>query len=96
MITLPARLETVMDDKYKARKVLQLQLAFANNIKALRNKRGLTQQQLADMCCMHRVTIANIERTRHEPLFSDACILADALGVSLSDMRQDLSQTPSA
>jgi transcriptional regulator with XRE-family HTH domain len=84
-----------MDDKFKARKVLQLQLAFANNVKALRGRRGLTQQQLADMCCMHRVTIANIERTRHEPLFSDACILADALGVSLSDMRQDLSQTPS-
>lgn len=55
-----------------------------NKLARLRTERGLTQQNLANLSGVHRVTIANLERgtKRIEGLhFSAALALASALNV---------------
>lgn len=60
-----------------------------NRISELRNKRGLTQQQLADKSGVHRVAIARLEAGTR-PItgisLATAISLADALGVTLQDL----------
>jgi transcriptional regulator with XRE-family HTH domain len=47
---------------YERRRPGRLQRVFASNVLALRNKLGLTQDELADRCGYHRTYIGSIER----------------------------------
>ena len=38
-----------------------------NRLRDIRKKMGLTQQQLADVCELHRITITLIEGQKHVP-----------------------------
>jgi len=49
----------------------------------LRLKRGLTQQQIADLVHINRVTYTNWEKGKREPSFVNLVNLADLLEVSL-------------
>lgn len=71
----------------REKKLEQIQSTFADNVKYLRERKGITQAELAERTGMHRVTITRIEVGRNEPLFSDACLIADALGVTIGEMR---------
>ena len=58
-----------------------------SKIKQLREARGLTQEQLANMTGIHRVTIAKYELTDNPGMtVSSACRLASALGCSLGEL----------
>lgn len=52
------------------------------DLKALRNEKNLTQQQLADQIHCVRTVIANIESGTARPSIATAKALADALGVN--------------
>ena len=81
-----------MDKKTRDRRLEQIRIAFANNVKTLRTRKEWTQDELAKRAGVHRVTIVRIETGVHQPLYSEACVLADVLGVSIAAMRGDLSQ----
>ncbi|MDU3459939.1 helix-turn-helix domain-containing protein [Streptococcus oralis] len=56
---------------------------FPQRLKELRLKRGLTQQQIADLVHINRVTYTNWEKGKREPSFVNLVNLADLLEVSL-------------
>jgi DNA-binding XRE family transcriptional regulator len=57
---------------------------FALKLKELREKAGLTQEQLAKKAGIHRFTVAKLEQDLREPGWSVVQSLASALGVDCS------------
>ncbi len=65
-----------MDDK----------LILNNNLKEIRTKRGLSQQQLAALVGVSRNTISSIETGQYSPTAKLALVLCIALDVKFEDM----------
>jgi transcriptional regulator with XRE-family HTH domain len=65
---------------------------FAANVRRLRTAPGteLSQEQLAERARLHRTEIGKIEQASVEPRLTTLVILADALGVTLNDLVEDL------
>jgi transcriptional regulator with XRE-family HTH domain len=55
-------------------------------LKLVRQRRALTQQQLAEKAGLHRVTIARLEGGRDQPVPTTVRKLADALGVAPEEL----------
>lgn len=75
---------------------LQYQHQLAVNVRILRTWRGWPQQVLGDMLGWSRSTIIRIETGKRCPSFGQVCVLADTLGVSIDELRKDLSDVYSA
>lgn len=56
---------------------------FHEKLKMLRKKQGLTQQEIADLVHVNRVTYTNWENGKREPNFEIVIKLADLLEVSV-------------
>lgn len=56
---------------------------FPQRLKELRQKKGLTQQEIADLVHVNRVTYTNWEKGKREPSFENLVKLADLFEVSL-------------
>ncbi len=52
-----------------------------------KNRKAMTQQELADTVGIHRVTLVEYEGDKKVPPVDVAWKLADAVGVSLDDLR---------
>ncbi len=61
-------------------------LILKNNIKNIRNKKKLSQQQLADMVGVSRNTISSIETGQFNPTAKLALILCVALETKFEEM----------
>lgn len=61
-------------------------MGYADNIVHFRKKRGLTQAQLAAIVEVEQPTVQRWERGMREPTIAKLKEIADALGVSLSDL----------
>lgn len=62
-------------------------MRVGENLKALRKKAGLTQQQLADECeKIDRSKISDIENGKEDYMFSTLIEIAKGLGVSLEEL----------
>lgn len=59
-----------------------------NTLKALRNARGLTQQQLAQALSVSRQTVISIETGKYDPSLPLAFRIAQLLGVRIEDVFQ--------
>jgi len=59
-----------------------------NTLKALRNARGLTQQQLAEALSVSRQTVISIETGKYDPSLPLAFRIAQLLGVRIEDVFQ--------
>lgn len=57
-----------------------------NNIKHLRNIKGISQQELADKVGIDRSTISRIENNEIETTIDNAIKIAEALEVSINDL----------
>jgi transcriptional regulator with XRE-family HTH domain len=55
---------------------------FATRLRALRERAGLTQAQLAERAGMHLHGITKLEQGDREPAWATVMALADALGVT--------------
>jgi transcriptional regulator with XRE-family HTH domain len=55
---------------------------FAENLKRQRDKAGLSQEALADVCDLHRTEISLLERSKRSPRLETIVILAQGLGLS--------------
>lgn len=64
-------------------------MALKDTLKTLREKRGLTQEELAEKADLHRVTIAEMESGRGgDPKWSTIERLAAALGCKTAELLQ--------
>jgi len=60
---------------------------IGSNLKALRKKAGLTQQQLADKCeKVDRAKISDIENAKEDYMFSTLLEIAKGLGVTIEKL----------
>lgn len=59
---------------------------LADNIRRLRYERGLSQEELADNCGLHRTYVGSVERGERNVTLSSLEVLAKALGVSVVDL----------
>jgi transcriptional regulator with XRE-family HTH domain len=61
-------------------------LKLGLRIRELRLLKGISQENLADLACLHRTYIGSIERGERNVSFINIVRLAEALEVSLSDL----------
>lgn len=66
--------------------LLDVQRQVGERVRALREHRGLTQQQLAAQALMSRASVANLEAGRQNVALRRLCSLADALGVPPAEL----------
>lgn len=59
---------------------------LADNIRAFRGEKGLSQEALADLCSLHRTYVGSIERCERNATLATLALLADALGVSVPEL----------
>lgn len=59
---------------------------LAENIRRIRYERRLSQEELADICGLHRTYVGSVERGERNVTLSSLELLAKALGVSVVDL----------
>ena len=57
---------------------------FAENLRRRRDRAGLSQEALADVCGLHRTEISLLERSKRSPRLETIVILARGLGLKSS------------
>lgn len=56
---------------------------LSNNIKCLRSEKGISQEQLADKCGLHRTYVGAVERGERNVTLSSLELIATALDVDV-------------
>ena len=59
---------------------------LAKNVRAFRKAHGLSQEELADLCELHRTYIGSVEREERNVSLSTLEVLSRALGVSVAEL----------
>lgn len=59
---------------------------FGERIRTLRQNRGMSQERLADLACVHRTYLSSLERGERNVSLDNIYALAEALGVSPADL----------
>ena len=62
--------------------VLDIKRVFGTNVRFYRERKGLTQEELAEKSELHRTYISDIERFQRSISLSNIQKIADALGVA--------------
>jgi transcriptional regulator with XRE-family HTH domain len=65
---------------------------FGNRVRILRKQNGLSQEDLADLCNLHRTYIGGIERGERNVGLMNILHLAKALGVLPSELLRDFDK----
>ena len=71
---------------------MRIRELFAVNLRRLRNERGLSQEDLADMADIHRTYVSLLERCRYAASIDMIEKLATALQVEPADLLKRLPQ----
>lgn len=66
--------------------VHQRRRAIGDQVRAVRTRRKLTQEQLGELVDLDRKTINRVEQGTHATLIDHLLLIADALGVPLADL----------
>jgi transcriptional regulator with XRE-family HTH domain len=64
----------------------EIRKALAGNVRALRARLGISQEELADLCDLHRTYVGAIERAERNVTLSTLELFSKALGVSVPDL----------
>lgn len=64
----------------------ELKRILADNLRAFRRSKHLSQEELADMCDLHRTYVGSVERGERNVSLSTLETLAAALGVSVPEL----------
>ena len=70
----------------------QLAQILARNILTFRKRKNLSQEELADICGLHRTYIGSVERCERNVTLSTLETLAKALAVSVPDLLTEVSE----
>jgi transcriptional regulator with XRE-family HTH domain len=73
-----------------AKRKPNLPAIIAHNLKRLREKRGLSQQDLADLAKVQQGTVSAIENQIRSPSMTMIAALAHALGVSGAELFREV------
>ncbi|MCP8467202.1 helix-turn-helix domain-containing protein [Pseudomonas sp. ZM23] len=68
----------------------KLRTAFGQRIRELRSKQGFSQEAFADKCGFVRTYMSRIETGTANPSLEAAKVLADGLGMTLSELLEGL------
>jgi transcriptional regulator with XRE-family HTH domain len=63
-----------------------LTAALAANIRAFREEKGLSQEQFADICGIHRTYVGSVERGERNVTLSTLEVFAAVMGVSVPQL----------
>jgi transcriptional regulator with XRE-family HTH domain len=63
-----------------------IRFELGKRVRTLRKKKGLSQEAFADLCGLDRTYVSGIERGVRNPSLVNLEKLANALGVSLSEL----------
>jgi transcriptional regulator with XRE-family HTH domain len=74
---------------------VDLDRSFGPNLRHWRNKRGYSQERLAQRADLHRTEIGLLERGEREPKLGIIARLAGALGISPDALFEGFAFTPS-
>ncbi len=75
-----------MKQKTLRRPGIELRKVLAENIRALRLAKNLSQEDLAHICGLHRTYVGSIERAERNVTISSLEVIANALGVSVPEL----------
>ena len=64
----------------------EIEEKFGAAVRELRERKGLTQEQLADLSGLHRTYVSGVERGLRNPSLVNVVKLARALGVRVGDL----------
>jgi transcriptional regulator with XRE-family HTH domain len=59
---------------------------LADNVKAYRNAKGISQEELADICGLHRTYIGSVERCERNVTLGTLELLANALKITIPEL----------
>lgn len=65
---------------------LELLTVLAENIRNFRREKNLSQEELAELCSLHRTYIGSIERCERNLTLASLAVLATALGTSVPQL----------
>lgn len=65
---------------------MKSKLILKNNLKEVRTKKNMSQQELADLVGVSRNTISSLETGQYEPTAKLALVLAIALDMKFEDL----------
>jgi transcriptional regulator with XRE-family HTH domain len=63
-----------------------IQQLFGERVRVLRQEQGLSQEELAYRAGVHRTYLGGIERGERNPALKNIAAMAEALGVSFSEL----------
>lgn len=63
-----------------------LRATLAENIKTFRKEKGLSQEELAEQCGLHRTYIGSVERHERNVTLSTLEVLSETLGVTVPEL----------
>lgn len=63
-----------------------IRAVLAENVRSFRKDNGLSQEELADRCELHRTYIGSVEREERNVSLSTLEVLSQALGVSVTKL----------
>lgn len=65
---------------------VEIRSVLAANVRALRSHLGVSQEELADLCGLHRTYVGAIERGERNVTLSTLEVLSRALGAPVPDL----------
>lgn len=63
---------------------------FGKTIRELRNSKGISQENLAELCGMHRTYLGGIERGERNPSLENIEKISKALGITMAELFKDM------
>ena len=63
---------------------------FGDRLRDIRRQRGISQERLAELAGLHRTYVGGVERGERNISLLNLIAIADALGISLSVLVQDI------
>ena len=65
---------------------IEIRKTLAENVRALRSRLDISQEELADRCDLHRTYVGAIERAERNVTLSTLEVFSKALGVSVPNL----------
>lgn len=63
---------------------------FGAAVRKLRREKNISQEKLADMCCLHRTYISDVELGKRNISLENIAKMASALGVSITALFREV------
>ena len=74
---------------------MELRKRFGSAIRKLRMNRGISQEAFADLCNLHRTYISDIELGKRNVSLENIKHIADAIGIKMSDLFEEVESNES-